>query len=215
MSQKFYKILTKLLLRLHSRVYSYIGRTAIKAEGGIHPKHRITNYHQFFINNVTAEDAVLDIGCGKGELAFDVSKHAKRVVAVDFSEKSIAFAREKYRAANLTYLFGDALTKTYKETFNVVILSNVLEHIENRVAFLKQVRPLADRLLIRVPAIDRDWLTLYKKELGLEWRADLTHYLEYTIPVLEAELKEAGFSMQTHSSQFGEIWAVAVRKNVA
>ncbi len=207
----FYKWLTKLLLRLHSKIYSYIGRAAIRAEGGVHPKHRITNYHQFFLDNVSSEDAVLDIGCGSGELALDVAKKAKRVVGIDFNKRAIALASVKCQASSVkcSFIYGDILTYKFTERFDVIILSNVLEHIDKRIDFLKRIKPLAKKFLIRVPAIDRDWLTLYKKELGLEWRADLTHYLEYTVPILQKELHDAGYKLQEYNVQFGEIWSIA------
>lgn len=208
MKQKFYKLITKILLNLHSRIYSYIGRTAIKAEGGVHPKHRITGYHKFFLDNISADDTVLDIGCGPGELAYDVAKKAKRVVGIDFNEKSIASAQKKYKRQNLQYIYGDATVKKFDGRFDVIILSNVLEHIEKRVEFLKAIKPLAPKILIRVPMIDRDWLTLYKKELGIEWRADLTHYLEYTVPILQGEVAAVSLNIESFSVQFGELWAV-------
>jgi 2-polyprenyl-3-methyl-5-hydroxy-6-metoxy-1,4-benzoquinol methylase len=208
MKQKFYKIVTKILLQLSNRIYSYVGRTAILAEGGVHPKHRITGYHNFFLSNILATDNVLDIGCGPGELAFDVAKKAKKVVGIDFSEKYIARAKKNYILPNLEYIFGDATKKTLNEKFDVVILSNVLEHIENRVPFLQAIKTLAPKFLIRVPMIDRDWLTLYKKELGIEWRADLTHFLEYTVPILKQETESAGMKIDSYSVQFGELWAV-------
>lgn len=208
--QNFYKKLVKFLLNIHSRTYSYIGRAAIKAEGGIHPKHRITGYHNFFLENIGAKDSVLDIGCGPGELAHDLAKKAKKVVGIDFSEKYIASAKKNYVLPNLEYFYGDATRHQFKEKFDVIILSNVLEHIEHRVEFLKAIKHIAPKILIRVPMIDRDWLTIYKKELGIEWRADLTHYLEYTVPLLESELAAVGLNIKTYSVQFGELWAVAI-----
>jgi len=38
--------------------------------------------------------------------------------------------------------------------------------------------------------INRDWITLYKKELGVEWRLDKTHYIEYTLESFEKELEK-------------------------
>jgi len=69
-------------------------------------------------------------------------------------------------------------------------LSNILEHIENRVKFLNKIKNLAPKILIRVPMINRDWITLYKKELGVEWRLDKTHYIEYTLESFEKELEK-------------------------
>ena len=56
--------------------------------------------------------------------------------------------------------------------------------------------------------INRDWITLYKKELGVEWRLDKTHYIEYTLESFKEELKKAGLNLEKYSIQFGEIWAV-------
>lgn len=65
-------------------------------------------------------------------------------------------------------------------------------------------------LLIRVPMINRDWLTLYKKELGLEYRLDKSHFIEYTLESFKGELACIGLEVDSYSIQFGEIWARVV-----
>jgi len=62
MKKRVYKILAKIALRLHNFSYKLATKFAIKTEDGLHPKHRLMNYHQFFIDNVSPEDRVLDIG---------------------------------------------------------------------------------------------------------------------------------------------------------
>jgi hypothetical protein len=59
-----------------------------------------------------------------------------------------------------------------------------------------------------VPMIDRDWLALFKKEKGVEYRLDKTHFTEYTIESFEEEIKEADLKIESYSVQFGEIWAI-------
>jgi len=54
-----------------------------------------------------------------------------------------------------------------------------------------------------------NWITLYKKELGVEWRLDKTHYIEYTLESFKKELEKAELNLEKYSIQFGEIWAVA------
>jgi hypothetical protein len=87
-------------------------------------------------------------------------------------------------------------------------MSNVLEHIDDRVNFLKSIRPLARKFLFRVPMIDREWVTLLKQELGLDYRLDTTHFTEYTFAQFKSEFEEAGYEVRSHSVQFGEIWAI-------
>lgn len=206
--QNIYKILLKIALKVHSFSYKLISYLAIKYENGLHPKHRLIGYHEFFYNNIKPEDRVLDIGCGNGSLAKDVAMHAKSVTGIDIDEKLIEKAKRKNPAPNLTYTTGDATKDLSHEKFDVIIMSNVLEHIDERVAFLKGIRHLADKFLFRVPMIDREWVTLYKKEIGLDYRLDTTHFTEYTFAQFKSEFEQAGYRIDSHTVQFGEIWAI-------
>lgn len=44
-----YRNLLKIALRLHNFSYKLATNLTFKVEGGLHPKHRITNYHKFFV----------------------------------------------------------------------------------------------------------------------------------------------------------------------
>lgn len=207
MKNSIYKILVKFALWLHNFSYKLSSRFAVKAEGGLHPKHRIMCYHKFFVDNVNSNDVILDIGCGNGALTYDVAKKAKKVVGIDLNKNNIAIAKEKYSVPNIEYMVGDVTKVLPNKKFNVVILSNFLEHIENRIEFLENIKKIAPKILIRVPMFNRDWITLYKKELGIEWRLDSTHFTEYTLESFQEELKDAGLNLKEYKIQFGEIWA--------
>jgi SAM-dependent methyltransferase len=206
----FYRFLLRIALRLSTFLYKVISVLAIKSEGGIHPKHRLLGYHDFFLKNISENDTVLDIGCGSGALAYDIAEKAKKVVGIDIVPQNIAKAKAKYQRNNIAYMVGDATKDLGTEHFDIIVLSNVLEHIEHRVAFMQSIKDLATTYLIRVPMFDRDWIPLLKKEMGLEWRLDLTHYTEFTKATFEKELRDAGYNIRSLTIQFGEIWAVVV-----
>jgi SAM-dependent methyltransferase len=184
---------------------------SIRNEKGTHPKHRLLKYHDFFLDNITANDRVLDIGCGNGELAFDIAKKAREVVAVDIDPKKISVAKSKYIGVNIFYKVADATRDLADEKFDIIMLSNVLEHIDHRVEFLKNIKPLANKFLIRVPMFDRDWIPLYKKELELEWRLDMTHYTEFTEKNFREEISTAGLNIESLYVRFGEIYSVITK----
>ncbi|KKS53351.1 MAG: Methyltransferase type 12 [Candidatus Magasanikbacteria bacterium GW2011_GWD2_43_18] len=196
-------------VKIDNVCYKVLSKLAILGNNGIHPKHEIIGYYHFFRSHIKPGDSVIDIGCGNGVNAYHVADVAGTVVGIDMNEKNIAQAQKKYTKKNIEYIFGDALTYRFNTTFDAIILSNVLEHIEKRIDFLKGLHHLSDTILIRVPMIDRDWLVLFKKQHGFEYRLDLTHYLEYTIDILKTELEEAGWTLQKYSVQFGECWGVA------
>ncbi len=203
----FTQLYQKFLLKLHNYLYFKINVTAVKLNNGVHPKHRLMKYHQYFLDNIEKDSKVLDIGCGIGALANSVAKKAQLVIACDINKEALKIAKNKYRLNNLHFIHADATSYNFDESFDYIILSNVLEHIKNRVDFLKKVKPLTKFLLIRVPMINRSWLPLYKKEMGAEYRLDSSHYIEYTFESFQEEIENAGLEIIIYSIQFGEIWA--------
>jgi len=203
----FYQIILKILIYLHNYLYYIISKIASKLNNNIHPKHRIMNYHQFFLSEIEKDSKVLDIGCGYGSLTFDIAEKAQSVFAIDINENLIKKAIRRFNRDNIKYIINDATKYNFNETFYYIILSNVLEHIKNRLLFLNKIKYLATIFLVRVPMINRSWLTLYKKDLGLEYRLDHTHYIEYTYDTFKSEIESAGLSIIDYSIQFGEIWA--------
>ena len=206
------KFLLKIFVNLHNISYKVISKLAIKLNNGVHPKHKILDYHKFFVDNVDKNDNIIDVGCGKGNNAYDIASKAKHVVAIDIKEANIKYAKKHHHRENLDYIVGDVLLYDFNQKFDKIVFSNVLEHIEDRVGFLQKLHKISNIMLLRVPLLDRDWLTIYKKQAGLEYRLDQTHYIEYTISTLKDELSRSGWSIRSHSIQFGEFWGVIKRK---
>jgi SAM-dependent methyltransferase len=199
----------KALLTIDDDLHRQIDTCAIDYEGGIHPKHRLTNYHQFFVQRVREGEKVLDIGCGNGAVAYSLAKAGASVTGVDLCEDNIRTAVEKYQHPGLNFIMCDATRDLPSDPFDIVILSNVLEHIEHRVEFLLNIQKKVPALkyLIRVPMLTRDWLILLKKELGLPYFCDPDHYVEYTLDSFKSEMAQARLSVKHYEINWGEIWA--------
>ncbi|MBC8509605.1 MAG: class I SAM-dependent methyltransferase [Chloroflexi bacterium] len=199
----------RVLFSLDAVLYGMQGQSSIAYDGGIHTKHRHMKYHDFFTRRIGEADRVLDIGCGNGAVAYDVAQIAKEVVGIDINADNIAAARRQYRHPHLEFRLGDALEALPDEKFSVIILSNVLEHLPGRPAFLRRLQATLrpERILIRVPLFERDWRVPLKKELGLEWRLDNTHEIEYTLETFTEEMAEAGLESNHLEVRWGEIWA--------
>jgi 2-polyprenyl-3-methyl-5-hydroxy-6-metoxy-1,4-benzoquinol methylase len=202
------RIVIKILCWINNFSYKAISSLAVRENDGIHPKHAILNYHQFFLDNISSEDHVLDIGCGNGSSAYDLSRKASHITAIDISERNIETAKNKFKSNNIDYITGDATKYNFKEDFDVIILSNVLEHIENRIDFLNDIKKLAPKILIRIPLITRDWLSVYKKEKGSSYLLDPTHFIEYTEEEFESEMHSAGLHIECYKIKFGEIYGI-------
>lgn len=211
--RKFTRIAMRLLLMVDNVVSKLINRLAIPYDGGVHVKHRLMRYHEFFVNRVAPGERVLDIGCGYGAVAYSLATRAGALVTgIDLNEANVAKARGKFHHPNLTFVHGDARENLPPGPWDVLVLSNILEHIERRIFFLAELqqglRP--GRMLIRVPMIDRDWRVPLREELGMFHFGDVTHFTEYTAESFEEELREAGLSIRHVQYNWGEIWAEVV-----
>ena len=202
----------KNLFLIKDKLEWIINERAIKYGNGVHPKHLLTNYHQFFIDRIKDGDKVLDVGCGNGSVALSIARRKLNsfITGIDLDKNNIKFAKEKQKKnnlKNLNFINGDV--NDLKEIkSDVVILSNVLEHIEKRSLFLENIQKLtgAKLYLIRVPYFKRDWQIAFRKELGMYYFSDKDHKIEHTLEELKKELKISNLKMNETIIIWGEIW---------
>ncbi len=207
----------QVVMRLHNLLYALCGVLAVSVNRGIHPKHRILRYKEWFLDRIEASDVVLDIGSNTGAMPLLMAKKCRYVYGIEIDPALAKKAAEICQIANIEILTGDATVYDYKfcEPITCVTLSNVLEHIENRVDFLRRIvsvvawnKSNSKKFLIRVPALERDWLSVYKKEVGVEYRLDRTHAIEHTFQQIRDEIAEAGLQIESLEARFGEYYLV-------
>lgn len=200
------------LLDMDAIVTGQIDLAAMAYDKGVHVKHRLMQYHDFFVSHVRDGERVLDIGCGYGAVANSVaSRTGAAVVGVDMDPANIEKARRLFPHERLRFVRGEAPGSLPPGPFDTVILSNVLEHIEHRPQFLRTVQAALTprQWLIRVPMFNRDWRPSLRQELGMYAYGDPTHFTEYTEASFAAEMAEAGLEIRHLQVNWGEIWAVA------
>ncbi|HYX05254.1 MAG TPA: glycosyltransferase [Bacteroidales bacterium] len=127
---------------------AYFNETATKR---VKWKRRNSFYHKslnkYFSFIIPAGSKVLEIGCGDGELLNAVKP--SHGVGVDFSEASIAIAREKF--PNLHFLVDNAEDLHLTEKFDYIILSDLvgsLEDVQKAFSNLKQVSYSHTRIVL-------------------------------------------------------------------
>lgn len=200
------------LLEIDTDVQAVLEQVGVRYDGGVHVKHRLTRYHDFFVDRVRAGERVLDIGCGYGAVAHSVAtRTGAEVVGLDSSPDNLEKARCLFPGPRLTFVEGTAPETLPPGRFDVILMSNVLEHIDDRVSFLRDVqrRLSPKRWLVRVPMSDRHWQVSMRRELGLFDFSDPTHFIEYTRDSFEREMSQAGFTVTHLQINWGEIWAEA------
>ncbi len=200
-------------------VYDYIATNidaqAIRWGNGVHIKHELMDgIHSFFYTHIPEGANVLDLGCGYGVVANSIAIHSNaHVLGIDFSEHHIKFAQTNYKNPNLRFIKGDVFKDIPDmSSVDVIVLSSVLEHLEGRIEFLRNLtaRFKPKKFLIRVPTLERNHYVALKRELGLSPFLDKTHVLEYTTAIFAEEMDKSGLLINSCEIRWGDIWAECV-----
>lgn len=154
-------------------------------------------------------ERVLDVGTGFGRHAFEVARRGAQVVALDFAEAEVVTTRNTIAAMVVAgeipedrfagALRGDATRLPFPDgSFDAVITSEVLEHIQDDVtALAEMVRVLrpGGRLAVTVPS----WLPeVINWRLSEEYHAPASpggHVRIYAATELTAKLRAAGMQI--------------------
>ena len=200
------------VFRIEDYLSLVISERALAAGHGEHPKHELTSYHNFFIDNLCNEINILDIGCGYGAVARSVARaHPQsHVVGIDNNSNRLNQALQSQNPSNLEFKLVNLEEYKPEYKFDAVILSNVLEHLHDRVGSLIHIIKVsnAPKFLIRVPLFERHWTIAMRKNLGVNYFQDSDHKIEHSMQEFEGEMNLAGLTITKISTLWGEIWAV-------
>lgn len=199
------------LFAAEDRLQVALNERATAFGNGEHPKHRLTRYHDFFVERIPPAARVLDVGCGYGAVARSIAMAlpSATVLGVDLDRPRLEQAKAADNPPNLGFELRDATRELPPGPWHVVVLSNILEHIEQRPAFLLALLAAArpSRVLVRVPLFERDWQMPMRRELGVNYLSDSTHFIEHTLAEFAAELAAGGLEAVETRTLWGEIWA--------
>lgn len=200
------------LFALEDSLQKVINERAIMLGNGEHPKHDLIPYHQFFIDNLADCSRIVDLGCGYGAVARSVAKAYPdaNVIGIENDPQRFDQAIKSQNPKNLTFEFDSLHSFQSDEGVDGVILSNVLEHLEDRIGTLKNLNSLKGlkRIVVRVPSFERHWSVPLRRKLNVSYFQDSDHKIEHTLEEFRLEIMEAGLNLNKLQIAWGEIWAV-------
>ena len=165
-------------------------------------KFEFHSTHSVAYAEVPERSVVLDLGCADGYLSAFLQKDKDcQVFAVDTeSDRSIPGC--SYQACDLNTSMPDVTW----ECLDIVILLDVIEHLSNPEAFLKQLRAkLSGNSKVKIIVssgnicffITRIMIFLGQFNYGLRGILDITHTRLFTVGSLERLLRYAGYQVQS------------------
>jgi SAM-dependent methyltransferase len=132
-------------------------------------------------------DSVLDVGVGFGHNlpVLTAGRTVSRIAGIDFSDRALQHVRTRWRGE---FVNLDIEKQKLDETFDLVCISLVMEHVLDDEAALRNLRAMTARYLL-VVTIGGDF------ERYRPWEDQMGHVRNYAVGELEAKLQRAGFSV--------------------
>jgi SAM-dependent methyltransferase len=133
-----------------------------------------------------SKNRILEVGCGGGFLSSLLSRAGANVVATDMSINATQSVKDRGVTKSLSFDAGQSWPfKDY--SFEVVIMLDVIEHIEDDIACLQEARRVLCRggtALLTVPA---------HQFLFSSWDKVVGHYRRYSKSLIRLVLRDVGF----------------------
>lgn len=157
----------------------------------------------FLFDNLRPTDRVLDVGCSSGTISYMVSRHVTEVVGVDHDAAAISEAKRRF--PTMQFRQGDAIAfADNAPSFNVILLSHLLEHLDDPLHMLNRAAALADRIYIEVPDFEASTLNIVRSDLKRDLiYTDNDHLAEFDRAEMKALVAAAGLAITAEEYRSG------------
>ena len=194
-----------LFLKRQDKYFARLAASGMRWRGfaadAIHPKHLFdVKSHSILHPLFKPGIHYLDGGSGSGyECIKAMQGGAQRAVGIEYNPDNIALSQARAREAGLevTILDLDLENGPYPfedGTFDLINCSDVLEHLVNRTACLKELKRIKKPdapIIISIPNADTPWKKRLRRA-GVDSRDDNDHKIEYSRDGVFAEIAAAG-----------------------
>jgi ubiquinone/menaquinone biosynthesis C-methylase UbiE len=149
---------------------------------------------------LSAEDHVLELGCGTGTTALKLAPHIGHIEGTDFSEAMIGIARDKAAAGgydNVSFRVAGAV-ETGEEPLDAVIAFNLLHLVPDIAAVAKQahraLKP-GGYFITKSVCLGESAIPFRLLITPMQWigKAPFVHFLKFA--ELEGTIRDAGFEI--------------------
>ncbi len=165
---------------------------------GVFLNHGMTTYFDIPILRPFGNRKMLDIGCGSGYLLKAYKEAGWDISGVDFSDLMVGKANAMLGGAYCVK--GNAERPIFSsQGFDLITVSQVLEHLENPLEALLNWRNLLrndGKIIVAVP----NFMSLNRKLFGKWWYGGLSlprHFNHFSVGTLSHILEKSGFYIQS------------------
>ncbi len=195
------------LMKLYSDSYSYEIHHLVSPEKSRRARGLLKVLRGFDFSR----KEVLEIGCGSGMLLREIKKRGAKITGCEIDRKSCEIANETLGANIISNIQVSEFLDKNSHKFDLIAMSHVLEHFQNPVKILKQLRSAIEEngtLLIVVPNLDGAPKTFLKRYWGY-WQVPVhvTHFNRHSISRL---IENCGYKVEVVATRNADFMSLGL-----
>lgn len=143
---------------------------------------------------------ILDIGCGAGTMSFYLANKGHNILGIDISSKAIkecAASNRELHFKNIKFAQVDFPKELPNEKFDVVIFTEVIEHLENGQNALVSIYKLLKPNGIMILSTPSNKAPLYRFGLTKNFDKRVGHMKRYSTTELSKLIEKNGFKISS------------------
>jgi 2-polyprenyl-3-methyl-5-hydroxy-6-metoxy-1,4-benzoquinol methylase len=140
---------------------------------------------------------VCEVGCGAGEILTNLRDEMSpdaELWGYDISPQAFELAR-KHEGHRLHFKLGDFLAED--SSFDLVLLIDVIEHLEDYFSFLRRIRKRAGHVLLHIP-LDMSVQMVLRAQPIMRGREAVGHIHYFSKDTALASVRDAGYEIVDH-----------------
>lgn len=145
--------------------------------------------------NQLTPKSVCEVGCGAGEILVQLKRQMPddcQFCGYDISPQALALARSR-ADERLCFRLGE-MTEQHDVNFDMILVVDLLEHLEDYFQFLRLLRPRAVHKVFHIP-LDLSAYSVLRSHPILDLRASVGHIHYFTRDTALASLEDAGYEV--------------------
>ena len=108
-------------------------------------KNKLIKYKSNSSNKILKDLKILDVGCGGGLLCEPLTRLGGNVLGIDKAPNAIKIAKSHAKKMNLKIQYQcKKIEEISNSKFDVIIASEIIEHLENRKSFLDKIAQISN-----------------------------------------------------------------------
>ncbi|WP_149242260.1 class I SAM-dependent methyltransferase [Dyadobacter sp. 32] len=146
--------------------------------------------------NKVKPTTICEIGCGAGEILnrlYSSLPDKCNFVGYDISADAIEMATSRAKD-RINFVQGDLLATLPPRSFDLLLMIDVFEHVDDYLGFLKKCKNLAEYKVFHIP-LDMTVQKILRKQVLMDARHNVGHLHYFTRETALATLRDAGYEI--------------------